>query len=79
MPEDKNKEKQGVANYLKFSGIAIQMAVVITLAAYFGKWLDEKLEHETPGLTITFVLVAIFASLYQLIQALIKLGKDDER
>jgi hypothetical protein len=70
--------KKNVNHYLKFSSIAIQMAALIIAAAYFGKWLDGKQGNITPGWTITLILLAIFASLYQLIKEVMKLGKDDK-
>lgn len=74
-PDDPKKKLE---DYAKFSGLAIQMAVLIILAAYGGKWLDEKLENETPGWTITLILFAIFVSLYQVIRAVIKFTDKDD-
>lgn len=73
-PDDKNR----VNTYLKFSALAFQMGVLITLAALGGKWLDEKQGNEKPIWTLVFILIAIFASLYQIIRAVIKMGKDND-
>lgn len=75
---DLEEGKKRVNNYVKFSGVAIQMGVVITLAALGGDWLDEKQENEFPIWTLILTLIAIFGSLYQIIRAVIKMGKDED-
>ncbi|WP_199223403.1 AtpZ/AtpI family protein [Brumimicrobium oceani] len=74
----KDEDKKRVGNYVKFSGIAIQMGVLITLAALGGNWLDEKQKNEFPIWTLVLTLVAIFGSLYQIIREVIKMGKDED-
>jgi F0F1-type ATP synthase assembly protein I len=70
--------KKGVSNYLKFSALAFQMGVLITAAALGGNWLDEKQSNKHPIWTIVLILIAIFASLYQIIREVIKMGKDND-
>jgi membrane protein DedA with SNARE-associated domain len=70
--------KQKVNTYLKFTSIALQMAILITAAAFGGRWLDEKQENEMPIWTLVLILIAIFASLYQIIREVIKMGKDND-
>lgn len=77
MSENKPKKDDNLKTYLKFSGIAIQMAVLITLMAYLGSWIDEELELKKPIFTLVLILFAIFGSLFQIIREVIKLGKDD--
>lgn len=72
-----DKRKQRVKNYLKFSTIAIQMGVLITAAALGGDWLDEYQENDFPLWTLILTLVAIFASLFQIIREVAKMSKDD--
>lgn len=74
-PEDKRKNR--VKNYLKFSTMAIQMGVLITAAALGGDWLDEQQGNEFPLWTLILTLIAIFASLFQIIREVIKLGEND--
>lgn len=73
-----DSSKKNIKNYLKFSSLAIQMGVLITLAALGGQWLDEKQGNQTPVWTIVLVLVAIFGSLYQVIREVLKMSKDDD-
>lgn len=47
MPLDDFKNNK----FLKYSGLAIQIFVSIAIAAYFGKWLDHKLEMSKPIFT----------------------------
>jgi uncharacterized membrane protein len=75
--ESEGKKSDRFKNYLKFSSLAIQMGVLITLAALGGDWLDESQENEFPIWTLILILLAIFGSLYQIIRAVIKMSKDD--
>ena len=78
MADSQDDPKKKLENYAKFSSLAIQMTVLIVLAAYGGKWLDEKQENETPVWTIVLILIAIFVSLYQVIRAVIKISDKDD-
>lgn len=78
MSKNQDNQKKKLENYAKFSGLAFQMAVLIIVAAYGGRWLDEKQGNETPGWTIFLILIAIFASLYQVISAVIKITKEND-
>lgn len=78
MADSQDDPKKKLENYAKFSSLAIQMTVLIVLAAYGGKWLDEKQKNETPVWTIVLILIAIFVSLYQVIRAVIKISDKDD-
>lgn len=64
--------------YLKFTSIGLQMAILVAAAAFFGRWIDEKQAYETPIWTLLLILFTIFASLYQIIREVIKMGKDND-
>lgn len=74
----KESPKKGINNYIKFSALAMQMGVLITLAALGGQWLDDKQGNQTPVWTIVIVLLAIFGSLFQIIREVIKISKEDD-
>ncbi len=74
----KNNNKGRLKNYIRFSGIGIQMAVIITAGALGGQWLDEKQENNFPTWTLVLTLLAILAALYLIIKEVIKIGKDEE-
>lgn len=75
-PNDEDKKKIG--NYMKFSALAIQMGILILVAALGGQWLDEKAANKTPVWTIVLTLIAIFVSLYQVIREVNKTMKDND-
>ena len=78
MDKDKKDKQPQMKTYLRFSSLAIQMGVVITAGALGGQWLDEKQGNKFPIWTLLLTLFAIFASLYQIIRAVIKMGKDED-
>lgn len=69
MPSPSEKNKKQANAYLKYSGIAFQMGIVIGLFAYAGNWGDEYWGFETPWLTILGSLLGVGLSLYILIRA----------
>lgn len=75
--DDQDKRKRRVKNYLKFSTIALQMGALITVAALGGDWLDEYQKNEFPLWTLILTLIAIFASLFQIIREVSKMSEDD--
>ncbi|PKR81387.1 hypothetical protein CW751_04845 [Brumimicrobium salinarum] len=81
MKEKKKKEKKkksNVQNYIRFSNIALQMGIVITAGALGGQWLDDKQKNDFPFWTLILTLIAIFASLFQIIRTVIKMSKDED-
>lgn len=77
MQKKKKNVSQG-KTYIRFSGIAIQMGVIIAAGALGGQWLDEKQGNDFPIWTLVLTLFAIFASLYKVIREVIKMGKDED-
>lgn len=75
MPQNQNKknvkEKQPNA-FLKYSGMATQMAVIIVVFALGGKQLDKYLNNDvayaTGGLTILGVILAMYFMIKDLIK-----------
>ncbi len=65
-PEEEDvgdKLRKGVGNYAKYSGMAIQMGLIITAGVFGGRYLDDTL-GTAPYLTVLLALVAIFLALY---------------
>jgi hypothetical protein len=50
--------------FLRFSTMAIQMAVVIGVAVWGGQKLDERSQRKTPIYTIILSLLGIIAAMY---------------
>ncbi|WP_210462150.1 AtpZ/AtpI family protein [Rufibacter roseolus] len=64
------EEKQGVKPYLKYSGLAFQMIVVMSVAAIGGRKLDAYFHNNTPWWTLGLLVVAVFATVYSVIVSL---------
>lgn len=61
--------------YLKYSGMAIQLFVLLGLAAWIGQTLDAKLKTADPYFTIFFILLFSAVFFYKLVK---DLGRRDE-
>ncbi len=69
------KKRKGVKppkNFMRYSGLTMQMAVVILAGVFGGIRLDEYMALETPIFTIVLSLLAVFASMYLVIKDLSK-------
>jgi F0F1-type ATP synthase assembly protein I len=58
--------------YIKYSSLAIQMAVTIGLAAWGGRKLDQHFHTSKPVFTIVLCLAGIVAALYLVLKDFIK-------
>jgi len=67
-PMDEHRQK--VQNYMKYSGMAMQMGIIILVGVYAGKWLDEHFQT-APYLTVALALFSIFAALYSTLKDLL--------
>ncbi|MEZ5000242.1 MAG: AtpZ/AtpI family protein [Bacteroidales bacterium] len=70
-PKKRKTEKENsddLKSYARYSGMALQMIVIIGLMTYAGVWLDEKREADTPVFTLIFSLVGVFAALYSVLK-----------
>jgi len=69
MEED---QKKPVNNFLKFSGLGLQMLVSIGIGAWLGMKLDQYLGLQFPVFLLTFVFVIFGGMMYQLYRSLNK-------
>ncbi len=69
-------KKKPVNSALKYSGMAMQMAILLAVATYIGSKLDERFATEQPYFTALLALVFLMASLYLILKDLTK--KTDE-
>jgi len=67
-----NSENSGIHNFARYSGIAIQMIVIILVTTWCGIKLDELLKMNTPVFTIVLSLLGVFAGIYTAIKDFIK-------
>lgn len=64
---NKNKN-QGASDYLKYSGIAIQMIATILIMTFAGRWLDSKEWLSFPLFTVIGVLFGVSVALYLILK-----------
>lgn len=57
-------ERRRSEDFMKYSGMAFQMGIVILLGALAGRQLDAYFHTPKPYLTVLCSLLAIFAALY---------------
>jgi uncharacterized membrane protein YfcA len=65
--QDKDRDKaprKQVDAYLKYSGMAIQMGVIILIGTFAGQKLDAYFQTARPYLTVLMALLSIFVALY---------------
>jgi len=73
-----NKDDNGVRKWMIFSGIAMQMGVIIALGTFLGIYLDKKWPNDYSAFTIICSLAGVFLSLYSVIKQLQKFNRDDK-
>lgn len=71
------KPSSPMGKYARFSGIVIQMGVIIGLFAWGGTYLDKKYDSGQLW-TIIGSLSGVTIALYLIIKEVIKQGKEDE-
>ncbi len=67
-PEAGNKET--VDNYLKYSSLGIQIALIAGVMAFIGVKLDDYLKNETPWFTLIFSIVGVTGAMIKLIRSI---------
>ena len=74
-PKSKNQQRQTqsqVNEYVKYSGLAFQMAALILLGYWVGGKLDHWLDLSVPIFTIILIVAFIVLNIYSLIRSLPK-------
>lgn len=69
----KNKEKGALKNWAVFSGIGIQMGLIIFLGNALGSWMDAKSEKSFLEDTIT--IIAVFLAMFAVVYRVNRLNK----
>lgn len=75
--KDNNTPKKPNA-YLRFSGLGLQMGVVIALFTWLGTFLDDRQANKTPVWTIVLSLFGVFGAMYLVFKEVKKLNKEQE-
>jgi len=61
-----NLPRKKVNSYLKYSGIGFQMAAVILLGYFVGKYFDDYFQFDPPFITIFLIITLFSGYLYKL-------------
>lgn len=72
LQQQQKKQQKPLNAYAKYSGLAVQMAVVIGGGSYGGVKLDEYYQNQTPIFTIILSLVSIAIAMYLVLKDFIK-------
>lgn len=72
MSEPNKKKINKVNEYLKYSGLAFQLAFVIFIGIFLGNYIDSYLGLETPIATMILVMLLFGAYMYKLVIDLTK-------
>ncbi len=73
------KATSKTSKYVRFSGVGIQMGIIIGGFAFLGNYLDGKYQNKTPWWTLGLSLFGVAAGLYIMIKEVIKISKEDEK
>ena len=76
MPDQKNiqkdrKNQENLNNYSRYSGIAVQMLVIISIGVIGGMKMDKWLDTKKPVFTALFSLLGVVLAIYIVIKDLI--------
>jgi hypothetical protein len=61
--------------YMKYSGIAFQIAILVGLAFFAGKWLDDKIGFEKPYIGMSMILMVFTLYMFKLYKELFNARK----
>lgn len=61
-----SKEGHNPNAYLKYSGMVMQLLVLLFLAAFLGRKIDESMGNVTPYFTALLILLAVVAYLFKI-------------
>lgn len=64
--------KQQLNNYGHYSGMAIQMVVIIVGGVFGGHYLDKYLSFKFPIFTLIFSLLSVVLAIYYVVKDLLK-------
>ena len=72
MPNQDNPLK----NFIKLSGLEIQIGVIVYIFIYFGKWIDLYLNNNTKTFVAIGAITGVAVSLYVVLKQLEKIHKE---
>ena len=75
---NRKKPKKQLNQFVRFSGIAIQMGLTIYLGSMLGKWLDQKFPNDSELYLKICTITAVFSTMYSVIRQVSKRSKNDD-
>jgi F0F1-type ATP synthase assembly protein I len=66
--KDPNKKKQQLNNYARYTGLGIQMLVIIGAGVFGGYYLDTWLENSIPVFLILLSILSVGIAIYYAIK-----------
>ena len=66
--KDLKKKNNSLNKFVRYSSLVFEMGIMITGAAFGGRWIDTKMQNETPWFTVFLSLIAVVGSTYLLIK-----------
>lgn len=70
--QEKSRVSDGPANYIRYTGLGIQMVIIILITVWGGIKLDELFVLKTPVFTIILSLLGVAAAIYTAIKDFIR-------
>lgn len=67
-----NTPQKQYNNYLKYSGIGLQLFAIVFLATYFGFWLDKHFETQKPIFSIALGTLSVVLGVVYLTRELLR-------
>lgn len=67
-PNKKPQKTKSPNDFIKYSGMAIKMGIVILCGVMGGQYLDEKYQNESPWITIILSLISVAIAIYIVIK-----------
>ncbi len=71
-----SKKPKQYNNFLRFSGVAIQMVVIIYFGNFLGEYLDERYHSTSELYTKLITLAAVFLAIFVVIRQVIAASSD---
>lgn len=66
MKTDKQNSPQKYNAYLRYSGLAFQLAAMVCIGLFGGKWIDNRLHLEKPVFSLLLVTLFFGVFMYKL-------------
>ena len=70
---EEKKEKKKLSNYVKYTGLGLQMVTIILVGVFGGYKLDEYFDMNFPVFTVVFSLASVVLAIYYSVKDFIKM------